>query len=336
MNLKSTLLLLAVAGVTSVNMAATDEIVLDLTKATTQLTFDADNGMWTGTYDDDEESIESQCFSFVKNSMGDFKTWWGITASNSADNKPRADYPTYQFSNMALGGIVLDSDGKVKTDANGVPETSGDVPYLVCYGNSGWGYRYIDMTFNDGSLYEPVGAYINFNSYTFYTLILGDGMARPFANGDKYTVTFNGVAADESVKSVTVDLGACENGILSVSRGWTWVDLSELGAVNEIYIDLNSTDQGVYGMNTPSYLCLDKLTVRKAQAGIDAVNVDANTLGYDRAAKTVTVADGRFAVIYDVNGNKLMSGEATTYDVSGLSRGVYIVKSGNSRLKFVR
>ncbi|MDE6404010.1 MAG: DUF4465 domain-containing protein [Muribaculaceae bacterium] len=336
MNLKSTLLLLAMAGVTSGSMAATDEIVLDLTKATTQLTFDADNGMWLGTYDDDEESIESQCFSFVKNSMGDYKTWWGITASKSADNTPRADYTTYQFSNMALGGIVLDGDGKVKTGANGMPETSGDVPYLVCYGNSGWGRRYIDMTFNDNALYEPVGVYVNFNSYTFYTLVMGDAMCRAFNDGDKYTVTFNGVAADESVKSVTVDLGACENGILSVSRGWTWVDLSELGPVNEIYVDLNSTDQGVYGMNTPSYLCMDKLTVRKAQSGINAVSVDANTLSYDRAAKTVSVADGAFAIIYDVNGNKLMSGEATTYDVSGLSRGVYIIRSGNTSMKFVR
>ena len=89
-------------------------------------------------------------------------------------------------------------------------------------------------------------------------------------------------------------------------------------------------------MNTPSYLCMDKLTVRKAQSGINAVSADANMLSYDRAAKTVSVADGAFAIIYDVNGNKLMSGEATTYDVSGLSRGVYIIRSGNTSMKFVR
>ena len=336
MNLKTTLLAVAMTGLIGVNAYAADEIVLDLTHATTQLTFDPDNGMWTGTYDDDEESIESQCFSFEKNSMSDFMTWWGITASNSVDNKTRTNYITYQFSNMALGGIELDADGKIKTDDNGMPVTSGSVPYLVCYGNAGWGPRCIDITFNDNALYEPVGVYVNLNSYTFYTLVMGDAYSRAFADGDKYTVTFNGVAADESVKSVTVELGTFENGMLSVSRGWTWVDLSSLGTVNEIFIDLDSTDQGVYGMNTPSFLCMDKLTVRKSNAGVNAVNADACTLSYDRATKTVKVADGGFAVIYDVNGNKLMSGEATTYDVSDLSRGVYIIKSGNSSMKFVR
>ncbi|MDE6291506.1 MAG: hypothetical protein K2M16_08235 [Muribaculaceae bacterium] len=44
-------------------------IILDLSKSTTELTFNAENGSWTGTYDDDAESIESQCFSFLHQSL---------------------------------------------------------------------------------------------------------------------------------------------------------------------------------------------------------------------------------------------------------------------------
>lgn len=78
-------------------------ITLDLSKSTTPLEFNAENGAWTGTYDDDETAIESQCFSFVHNSMSDYQMWWGFTASNSTDNKRQENTITYQFSNMAKG-----------------------------------------------------------------------------------------------------------------------------------------------------------------------------------------------------------------------------------------
>lgn len=84
------------AGALMLN-AQSDIVVLDLTKATTTLNFDAENGAWTGTYDDDAESIDSQCFSFVHNSMGDYNTWWGFTASNSANNVRQDDTLKFQF-----------------------------------------------------------------------------------------------------------------------------------------------------------------------------------------------------------------------------------------------
>ena len=96
--------------------------VLDLTNAGSVLEFDAETGAWTDTYNDDSESIESQCFSFVHSSMSDWQTWWGFTVSNSADNSKRDNFITYQFSNMAKGGIVLNEDGTVKLDEAGAPD----------------------------------------------------------------------------------------------------------------------------------------------------------------------------------------------------------------------
>ena len=65
--------------------------------------------------------------------MGEYKTWWGFTASNSTDNARKDDTLTFQFSNMAKGGIVLNEDGTVKTDDFGAPVTSAEMPYLVGY-----------------------------------------------------------------------------------------------------------------------------------------------------------------------------------------------------------
>lgn len=176
--------------------AAADEsniVTLDLTKAVTELTFDADNGAWTGTYVEAEEVIESQSFIFIKNANSTYQSWDGFTASNKVDNSRPENTMTYQFSNMACGGIVLNEDGTVKTDEFGAPVTSGDVPYLVCFENAYSGSRSIDMIFNDGNNYEPVGVYLNLNSYTFYSVMLGDSYSRAFTENDRYTIKINGV-----------------------------------------------------------------------------------------------------------------------------------------------
>ena len=58
---KGTFLLafLAQIAMSAQTSAAQETIVLDLSKARTQLTFDEKTGAWTGTYDDDETSIDS-------------------------------------------------------------------------------------------------------------------------------------------------------------------------------------------------------------------------------------------------------------------------------------
>ena len=44
---------------------------------------------------------------------------------------------------------------------------------------------------------------------------------------------------------------------------WTKVDLSPLGSVAGMKFDLQSSDNGQYGMNTPAYFCFDNLAVRQ-------------------------------------------------------------------------
>lgn len=338
---RKTLILTTIAAMlTSANGVAqsnsSDVITLNLAKATTELTFESDNGAWTGTYDDDETEIESQVFSFVHNSMGAYKTWWGFTASNSCNNKYQPNTLTYQFSNMALGGIVLDADGAVKLDENGSPLTSADVPYLVGYAAPGFSRHPADMTFIGDDSYEVIGAYFNLNSYAFYTLILGDGVARAFTNDDEFILTVHGVAPDGSENTVDVTLASCTNGMLTQSRGWTYVDLSSLGTVNQIWFSMTSTDTGTWGMNTPAYFCMDKLMVKKAAGHIDTVKEDESAIVYDRASKTISLSDGDFAIVFDAAGRKVLTAETRQFSIASLPAGVYIVKSGNHQSKIAR
>ncbi|MCH5219286.1 MAG: DUF4465 domain-containing protein [Muribaculaceae bacterium] len=340
MEIKKLVLTSALLGV-SLFVCAQNEseiIVLDLSKSTTPLTFDTTNGMWEGTYDDDETEIESQVFSFVHNSMSDYNTWWGFTASNSVDNKRQDNTLTYQFSNMGLGGIVLNEDGTIKTNSFGAPETSGEMPYLVAFAMTGFSKHPADMTFIDGESYEAVGAYFNLNSYTYYCIEYGDSFARAFNNGDKFTLTVHGIADDDTEKTVDVELAAYNNGNLTINRGWTYVDLSELGVVNQIWFSMNSTDSGAYGMNTPAYFCMDKLMVRPAgNNAVNSVTTVKNNIRYDRASQMVYLHDTDFAMIYDAAGRCVMTSSDTDFfSVKHLPAGIYIVKAGNNKLKIAR
>lgn len=312
-------------------------ITLDLTKATTELTFSAETGAWTGTFDDDAESIESQCFVFAHNSMADYQTWWGFTASNSADNSRREDYITYQFSDMAKGGIELNDDGSVKLDSYGAPVVNASVPYMVAYYNAYMSRRPVDITFSDGKSYEPVGVYINLNSYAYYNLEEGNPFSREFTNNDNFTLTIHGIAPDESEKTIEVSLASYKNGCLTINRGWMYVDLTSLGTVNEIYFTMDSTDTGNYGMNTPGYFCLDKLQVKPAgQSSVANLTATGCNISYNRSSHIVSVEGAEFAAVYNTEGYLVMSSDQSSFSLASLPAGIYIVKAGDAKIKIAR
>lgn len=318
--------------------AAEDIITLDLSKASTRLEFNEQTGAWTGTYDDDVTSIESQCFSFVHSSMSEWMSWWGFTASNSADNSFRENFITYQFSNMARGGIALNEDGTVMTDSFGAPQVSESMPYLVAFYSQFMSKRPVDLTFNTGKTYIPVGVYVNLNSYAYYTIQDGDSYARAFTNGDDFCLTIHGVGPSGSESEVSVSLASYTNGNLTINRGWSYVDLSDLGEVNELYFTLKSTDSGTYGDNTPLYFALDKLMVRESAAsGLADLSADASvSVKYDRLTGNVDVSGADFAVVYDACGQEVMATDSKHFSLHNLSAGIYIIRAGRKIIKIAR
>ena len=310
-----------------------DVIMLDISKSTTPLSFDDVNGMWNDTFDDNITEIESQVFSIVHGSISDYDYWYSFTASNSTDNAYQSNTLLYQYSNMAKGGILLNEDGSIKTNSLGSPESGKEMPYLVAFPKS-------EITFNTGKNYELVGAYFNLNTYTFYSILYGDGYARAFTEGDKLTLTVHGVDADENESTLDITLASFSNGELTASTGWKYVDLSSLGVVNEIYFTMSSTDSGQWGMNTPGYFCLDKLMVKEAQNS-SLVSpeslLEKIEITYDKATKYINLSDKAFATVFDSTGRKVMSSDnASSFSVETLAAGIYVVKSGNHSLKFAR
>lgn len=295
--------------------AASDLTVLDLSKASVPLEFNPETGAWTETYNDAVTTLESQIFRMAHSANSEWMSWNGFTASNSANNTMRENPVTYQFSNMASGGVNPES------------------PYLIGFYGAFYGDKACSLTFTDGLPHQVQGAYFNLTSYTYYTVEQGDDFCRAFNDGDRLTLTVHGIDASENEKSVEITLASFADADLTINRGWKYVDLSSLGAVNQLYFTMNSTDQGEWGINTPCYFAMDKLTVETAPAASIAA-AEVSGLKYDSASKIVT-ANG-FVAAYDCAGRLTASSESGIIDFNSIPAGVYLIKSGNAILKIIR
>ena len=231
------------------------------------------NGVWTGCYNDvDYTWLEfgAQGGEFMLSHLidGEGASWggyyWdGFTPAIGGD---QTDYGqpgssaswTTNFSGcMAGGGCVINEDGSVTADP--------DMPYLVAYYSSwameGPSNQVMFVSEGNGMLFEPVGVYVCNHPWPYYGCVHGDGMARPFEEGDYFELIAHGVKADRSETTVSMNLIEYTNGTLIAANDWTFFDLSGLGKVESVYFTLNSTDTGDYGMNTASYFCMDKFQV---------------------------------------------------------------------------
>ena len=323
-------------------IAAEGVTTLDLTKPLYPETLNfGDDGAWDKLYEgnDDfsQDFLEAQIFIMSHLGYADWNYWEGFAPCTSTDMKSTT---SYTVGCMGGGGIVLDESGDVVTDGNGNVAVDKSVPYLVGYYSTMMSEEpSCQILFNDGKAREAVGVYVTNFPTAFYDCVHGNGVARPFVNGDKFTLTIHGVAVDQSEKTVDVDLVKYEDGMLQAIRTWKYVDLSPLGEVVSLYFTLGSTDVGDYGMNTSAYFCMDKLMVKTdgtADIGNDALATEA-AITYDRATATLALPQSTFAIIYNVAGQKVMAATGERISVSGLDNGMYFVKTASgSTLRFIK
>ena len=122
---------------------------------------------------------------------------------------------------------------------------------------------------------------------------------------------------------------------------WEWVDLSELGQIASIYFTMESSDTGDYGINTPTYFCLDKLTVSTEPSSVEESVAAQAKVYYDRSNGTVRVESAQLveAAVYNMSGTlvmkQLVEGSGAI-DMSAYPAGVYVVRCGGYSTKIVK
>lgn len=104
---------------------------------------------------------------------------------------------------------------------------------------------------------KPVKCHITNSTYTYCAIKEGNNICRPFGKDDYFKLTIIGKLEGEITN--TVDLYLAINGI--IVDEWVEVPLETLGKVDELNFEFESTDTGDWGINTPTYFCMDALTL---------------------------------------------------------------------------
>lgn len=185
--------------------------------------------------------------TFYKESWG---SWCGVAYSSNTD--------------METGGYANQYSVYYKDAITGNGGANGSKKFAVMYyANSAPGLEPA-ISFPEGSTKIIDNLEINNSTQAALSILNGDSFAKKFENGDWFKVTMTGYDNSNNViKAIDFYLADYRDGKTNVIKEWTNVSLAELGEVNKVVFTLSSSDNGEFGMNTPAYLCVDNIAVRK-------------------------------------------------------------------------
>lgn len=116
--------------------------------------------------------------------------------------------------------------------------------------------------------YRPASVFATNVATTAWLLANDDpnGFAQPMSqNGQQFSVTFRGWSlpgrSGALLGSATFVLGSYSGGVQSIVTDWTLIDLASLGEAASIDLTFASYDVGEFGINTPTYVALDNLSL---------------------------------------------------------------------------
>jgi hypothetical protein len=120
----------------------------------------------------------------------------------------------------------------------------------------------------------PASARVTNTTYAALSMLNGDSFAKKFGgptgnDPDFFSVVFTGYDAPNGTGNVTgtpvefflADYRFANNSLDYVVNTWELVDLTPLGNAASLRISFTSSDVGAFGINTPSYVALDNLTL---------------------------------------------------------------------------
>jgi hypothetical protein len=167
--------------------------------------------------------------------------------------------------------------------------TSGSANQYGCaayngYGNSsafamGTTFGTLTIRMTDSLVGRTVkGFYVSNSTYAYKSMLNGDMFAKKFGDTTgthcgcpqgsypdwfKLTVKryYQGYLRNDSAEVYLADYRYSNNTQDYILKTWAWIDLDSLGNTDSLTFFLSSSDNGMYGMNTPAYFCIDNLTL---------------------------------------------------------------------------
>lgn len=131
--------------------------------------------------------------------------------------------------------------------------------YLTSYYNSFTPSKIVNL---NPDLYKFKGMWVTNSTYAYLSIKDGDSMAKKFVAGDWFKLTITGYTSSKAeIGSIDFYLADFRDGKSININTWQWVDLSSLNNASYIEFSMASTDNNSWGMLTPSYFCIDGITL---------------------------------------------------------------------------
>lgn len=281
--------------------------------------FPNDQNYWNGADESGAFTIGAATFSNSYNV--DWMSWSGFAVSSEND-VTTAGWGN-QYSSFAGSGSGGSSNFAVWY-ANG--EITFAVPTQVV-SMALTNTTYAALSMRDGDAYAKV----------FGSIYNADGEEDGTEGKDWFRLTITGMDADDDptgeIEFYLADFRSDDSLDHYILDVWETLDLSSLGSVQRLVFQLESTDVGAFGMNTPGYFAMDDFIFWQSGVGLEN-NMLSNYQIYPNPAQNwvnIRQTDGQdfSVVLLDATGSIVLN-SATSYehtlDLGTLPNGVYFVQ----------
>ncbi len=220
--------------------------------------------------------------TWLSNTLSEgYGSWCYWSGGHAISNYCSADIETYGGFNSQLTVYKANTDLSLFRTGGG---HNGSNNFAVQYGysdNSGFGLgeeSLPTLIFADSLARVIDHMYVNNTTYALNCYVNGNGLTAKIGDDDWVALVFKGYNGEDTTGVVKFYL--C-NGPENIVMDWTKVDLSSLGKVTKMTINITGSSDNGYGFSQPAYFAYDDVAVRfENAAGVENVNASAEDTGY--------------------------------------------------------
>lgn len=225
----------------------------------------------------DDMNLPDQSYWNGSDESGAFSSGGILFSNNFAYYDSYESWDGFAYSNI--------NDKLTEGQYNAIAGTGqgGTSNYAICY------IGFTELPFitlkNEGVVY---GLYVTNNNNAYYSLLNGSMFSKKFGGNsgndkDWFKLTITGKDAEGTptgtVEFYLADFRFDDNNLDYIVDTWEFIDLTSLGEVKILEFSLDSSDTGMFGMNTPAYFAMDTV-ISESQPEIKGPYTEAGVNGY--------------------------------------------------------
>ncbi|HIG70115.1 MAG: DUF4465 domain-containing protein [Myxococcales bacterium] len=185
--------------------------------------------------------------------------------------------PPTSGGSFSSGGITFLNDGSfsgfsasttMDTTTPGFTNQYSNITGAGAGGSSGFGIAFSNSTIVLPTPQVVSGAEFTNTTYAALSMLDGDSFAKQFGGSggsdpDFFRLLVEGIddlgSSTGIIELMLADYRFVDDSLDFVLDEWVFLDLAGLGVVSELRFDFESSDFGMFGINTPAYFAIDNL-----------------------------------------------------------------------------